>query len=236
MTNISTLFANAAALAINAKEASDAAKANQAGAIDMTVAALMTGKTFQTRFVFDVTARDGSIVEHCKDVTLSHYLAGFKNDDGSDYRAKTTAFFNAVVSKWFNATKLTDSQRNAVLMMFKRAVAIVDGLKANGMNAKLVDNKLSVTGGKGEKASAIRDAAKKSTAALQSALKPAAKKGTNSTAQNDNGIDLDKALSVVAAYATLCAKGNEAPSNARLSYLKAIVKAASDAIAANGDD
>jgi hypothetical protein len=242
MTTVSNLFANAAALAINADEAAKAAKTNSAGAIDMTVAALMTGKTLGTKFVFDVKAKgDGSIVEHCRNVTIADYAAGFKNADGSEYRAKVSAFANAILGKWFlREGTFTDAQRNAVFMMVKRAITIALGLKAQGMSAKLVDNKLVVSGGKGKEAAAIRDAAKKSTSALATAIKPAAKKGTNKTTQNtaanNNAIDLDGALRTVAAYAALVKDGKEAPSSARLSYLKAIVKAASAAITEAGED
>jgi hypothetical protein len=244
MTNVNTLFANAAALAINADEAAKAAKANSAGAIDMTVAALMTGKTLATKFVFDVKARDGSIVEHCRNVVIADYAAGFKNEDGTEYRAKVTAFADAILGKWFLKTgTFTDEQRNAVFMMVKRAIKIALGLKAQGMSAKLVDNKLVVSGGKGKEAAAISAAAKKSTSALMAAIKPAAKKGTNKTTQNtaanNNAIDLDGALRTVAHYASLVKNGKEAPSNTRLSFLKAIAEAASVAIAAvseAGDD
>jgi hypothetical protein len=241
MTNVNTLFANAAALAINADEAAKAAKANSAGAIDMTVAALMTGKTLATKFVFDVKARDGSTVEHCRNVAIADYAAGFKNEDGSEYRAKVSAFANAILGKWFlREGTFTDAQRNAVFMMVKRAITIALGLKAQGMSAKLVDNKLVVSGGKGKEAASIREAAKKSTSALATAIKPTAKKGTNKTTQNtaanNNAIDLDGALRTVAAYASLVKDGKEAPSGTRLSFLKAIVKAASAAITEAGED
>jgi hypothetical protein len=242
MTTVNTLFANAAALAINADEAAKAAKANSAGAIDMTVAALMTGKTLATKFVFDVKAKgDGSIVEHCRNVMIADYAAGFKNEDGTEYRAKVTAFADAILGKWFLKTgTFTDEQRNAVFMMVKRAIKIALGLKAQGMSAKLVDNKLVVSGGKGKEAAAISAAAKKSTSALMAAINPPAKKGTNkatqNTAANNNAIDLDGALRTVAAYASLVKDGKEAPSGTRLSFLKAIVKAASAAITEAGDE
>ena len=241
MTTVTNLFTNAAALAINAEEAAKAAKANSAGAIDMTVAALMTGKTLVTKFVFDVKARDGSTVEHCRNITIADYAAGFKNADGSEYRAKVSAFANAILGKWFlREGTFTDAQRNTVFMMVKRAIAIALGLKAQGMSAKLVDNKLVVSGGKGQEAAAIREAAKKSTSALATAIKPTAKKGTNKTTQNtaanNNAIDLDGALRTVAAYAALVKDGKEAPSNKRLSFLKAIVQAASAAITEAGED
>jgi hypothetical protein len=241
MTTVNALFANAAALAINADEAAKAAKANSAGAIDMTVAALMTGKTLATKFIFDVKARDGSIVEHCRNVVIADYADGFKNADGSEYRAKVSAFANAILGKWFlREGTFTDAQRNAVFMMVKRAIGVALGLKAQGMSAKLVDNKLVVSGGKGKEAAAISAAAKKSTSALMAAINPPAKKGTNKTTQNtaanSNAIDLDGALRTVAAYAALVKDGKEAPSGTRLSFLKAIVKAASAAITEAGDD
>ena len=241
MTNVTNLFANAAALAINAEEATKAAKANSAGAIDMAVAALMTGKTLGTKFVFDVKARDGSTVEHCRNITIADYAAGFKNNDGSAYRGKETGFKDAILGKWFLKTgTFTDEQRDAVWRMVRRAISVALGLKAQGMSAKLVDNKLVVSGGKGKEAAAISAAAKKSTSALMAAINPPAKKGTNKTTQNtaanNNAIDLDGALRTVAAYAALVKDGKEAPSNKRLSFLKAIVQAASAAIAEAGDE
>lgn len=235
------ILRSAARLAIDAKAQEDAAKAGKGNATEMLVASLTGSAIWNLKLTFDVTDRNGDIVEHCKGVAISDYAQGFKAEDGKEYRQKTSAFRAAVLRRLFDMKDDKGSQCETVWKVFVSAHKVAEQLRNNAVLASLdASGKLKLAGGKGEAAKALREAANKSVTALVNAAKgSAAKKGTNATPQNDNtkgAIDLDGALRTVAAYASLVKDGKEAPSSARLSYLRKIVADAAKALAEHGDD
>ena len=234
------ILRHAARLAIDAKAQEDAAKAGKGNATEMLVASLTGSAIWNLKLTFDVTDRNGDIVEHCKGVAISDYAQGFKAEDGKEYRQKTSAFRAAVLLRLFDMKDDKGAQCKTVWTVFGQAFKVAEALRANAVLASLdASGKLKLAGGKGETAKALREAANKSVTSLVNAANGgAAKKGTNATPQNDNkgAIDLDGALRTVAAYASLVKDGKEAPSSARLSYLRKIVADAAKALAEHGDD
>lgn len=218
---------DAGAKAAKAGKAVEEANRNRATALDTAIAALSTPGLLEMPIVFDVTDRAGQVVEHCKESVLS-FLAGFKNPDGSDYRAKQTAFRSIALPVLFGVPGDQSAGSKAVWVMAKAsAFPAANALVREGMTAKLVDNKLVVEGGAGEAADALRNAAAKSTSAL--AKVAAGKAGTSRAApQNDNGAMREASPSEIAAAAVKVArkvvKGDEALCSAALSCLREIAK------------
>ena len=234
------ILRSAARLAIDAKAQEDAAKAGKGNATEMLVASLTGSAIWNLKLTFDVKDRNGDIVEHCKGIAISEYAKGFTLD-GKEYRAKTSAFRAAVLLRLFDMKDDKGSQCETVWKVFVSAHKVAEQLRNNAILASLdASGRLKLAGGKGKEAAALKEAANKSVTSLVNAAKGgAAKKGTNSTPQNDNtkgAIDLDGALRTVAAYASLVKDGKEAPSSARLSYLRKIVADAAKALAEHGDD
>lgn len=235
------ILRKAARLAIDAKAQEDAAKEGKGNATEMLVASLTGSAIWNLKLTFDVKDRNGDIVEHCKGVAVSEYAKGFKAEDGKEYRAKTSAFRAAVLLRLFDMKDDKGAACNSVWTVFGSAHKVAEQLRNNAVLASLDANgKLKLAGGKGEAAKGLKDAAAKSVTALVNTAKGGtAKKGTNNAPQNDNNkgaIDLDGALRTVAAYASLVKDGKEAPSNARLSYLRKIVADAAKALAEHSDD
>lgn len=231
----------AARLAIDAKAQEDAAKAGKGNATEMLVASLTGSAIWNLKLTFDVKDRNGDTVEHCKGVPVSDYAKGFFAEDGKEYRAKASAFRAAVLLRLFDMKDDKGAACETVWKVFVSAHKVAAQLRGNAILASLDANgKLKLAGGKGKEAAALKEAAGKSVTALVNAAKGSvAKKGTNATPQNDNtkgAIDLDGALRTVAAYASLVKDGKEAPSSARLSYLRKIVADAAKALAEHGDD
>jgi len=205
------------------------------GALQSAVHAIVQGNMIEDKVVFDMLDKDGNIVEH---VTAYAYDfdTTFRNEDGTEARAKKSAFRTALMLKHWGVTDNKESKaHNSLWTTAKLAYRIAMAIIGEGMETKIVDGKIKASGGNGsEKAKAL--AAAKNVAGLTSAIKaPATKKGTDNKAKpvaaNNNVVDLDKALRAVAAYATAVAANKEAPSPTRLSFLKAIMEQTGKAIA-----
>jgi hypothetical protein len=203
------------------------------GALQSAVCAIVQGELLQDEVVFDVLDKDGNITEHVE--AFAHdFDTMFRNENGTEARAKKSAFRTALMLKHWGVTDNKESKaHNSLWTTAKLAYRIATALVGESMDVALVDGKIKAFGGNGsEKAKAL--AAAKNVAGLASVTKG---KGTDNKskapdpAANSSVVDLDKALRAVAAYATAVAKNKETPSTARLSFLKAIIRDASKAIA-----
>jgi hypothetical protein len=235
-TNVSLKALHAAANVLLGTATNIEKEQNKAGgALQSAVHAIVQGNMVEDKVIFDMTDKDGNIVEHVEAYAYD-FDTTFRNEDGTEARAKKSAFRTRLMLQHWGVTDNKESKaHNSLWTTAKLAYRIAMAIIAEGMETKIVDGKIKASGGNGsDKAKAL--AAAKNVAGLTSAIKaPATKKGTDNKAKpvaaNSNVVDLDKALRTVAAYATAIASNKETPSNARLSFLKAIIRDANKAIA-----
>jgi hypothetical protein len=162
-----TALAKAGALEAKAGKAIAEAKVEQASAQDIALAAMTTKGVLSLTFTYDVKDNKGEIIEHVKSAKLSDYAAGFTKE-GKEYRAKSTAFRGAVLARFFNVPADSDSVWAMFRQVFPSAMALVgEAMTATVGN----DGKLVISGGKGESAKKLRDAAAKSTKELNKVAK-----------------------------------------------------------------
>lgn len=210
--------------AFAAGEGVAAANKARASALDLLVAGL-TGAMMDKTIAFGICDRAGNVVESAK-ASLADYAKGFKNPDGSDYRAKQGAFRSAALVELFGVPGDQSAGAKATWALATgKALPAAIALRREGMTAKLVDDKLVVEGGAGDTADKLREAAGKSTSALVNATKPA--KGTNREGpQNDMGREAtpSEITRTVVALAKLIAKGDTTACNATLENFRAIAK------------
>jgi hypothetical protein len=177
-------------------------------------------------FTFDIHDKGGNVVEHCR-ATLPEYMAGFTHSDGTAYRDKQSAFRSTALSTFFGVTGDQSSGAKAVWALFTiKALPAALALTRSGIAATISDGKLALTGGEGEEADTLRNAAAKSTSALVKAAKGETGTGRDAP-QNDKAGDSRPATPGEIAVAALgiakrVAKGEEALSNSVLSHFRAI--------------
>jgi len=226
---------NAVAITIDAFGIKTQAEQNAASALDVAIEALVTGTLFSLSIALDVTDKAGNVIEHIK-CKVSDFDREFLNEQGKAWRAAQSAMRAALLHRLGNIKDGKTAAHDAAYIMLTRALTVAKAVRAEGMKAKLDANgKLALTGGKGDKAKALRET-ESATGRLgivkgKAPVKKGADDKTKPVAANSNVVDLDKALRAVAAYATAVASNRETPSNARLSFLKAIIRDASKAIA-----
>jgi hypothetical protein len=166
------MLAKAGALEAKAGAALAAAKSEETNAQAMAIAAMTSKGILGLTFSYDVKDSKGDIVEHVKSAKLLDYVGGFKKE-GKEYRAKATAFRQAVLPRFFNVSGDNDS----VWAMFRQTFPAALALTGEAMTATVGnDGKLVLSGGTGETAKKLRDAAAKSVSALKSAAKGEAAK------------------------------------------------------------
>ena len=208
------------------------AQEKASGALQSAVLAIVQGDLLQDTVKFDMLDKDGNITETVEAFAYD-FDTTFRNEDGTEARAKKSAFRTALMLKHWGVTDNKESKaHNSLWTTAKLAYRIATALIGESMDVAIVDGKIKAFGGNdSEKAKAL--AAAKNVAGLASVTKAKGtdNKGKGPVAANNNVVDLDKALRAVAAYATAVAKNKETPSNARLSFLKAIIRDASKAIA-----
>jgi hypothetical protein len=208
------------------------AQEKASGALQSAVYAIVQGNLLADKVRFDMVDKDGNIAETVEAFAYD-FDTTFRNEDGTEARAKKSAFRTALMLKHWGVTDNKESKaHNSLWTTAKLAYRIATALVGESMDVAIVDGKIKATGGNGsEKAKAL--AAAKNVAGLASVTKAKGtdNKGKAPVAANSNVVDLDKALRAVAAYATAVASNKETPSNARLSFLKAIIRDASKAIA-----
>lgn len=221
------LLINGGRAAFAAGEGVAAANKDRATALDMLVAGL-TGAMTDKPIAFSICDRAGNVVESAK-ASLVDYAKGFKNPDGSDYRAKQGAFRSAALVELFGVPgDQSAGAKAAWTLVVAKALPTALALRNEGMTASLVDDKLVVEGGAGETADSLKAAAGKSTSALVKAAKGEA--GTNRDKPgNDKGGDLREATPseitrTAVAIAKLIAKGDSTACSATLENFRAIAK------------
>lgn len=210
------------------------AKANKerASALDMLIAGL-TPAMLDAPVAFDVTDRAGNVVESAK-ASLLAYAKGFRNPDGSDNRTMQGAFRATVLPRLFGVPGDQSAGAKATwALVTGKALPTALAIAGQGMSATLSDEgKLTLEGGAGDKADAMRDAASKSTSALVKAAKGEA--GTSREApQNDKGREAtpSEVTRAAVAIAKLIAKGDATACAATLSNFRELAKV----IASNPD-
>jgi hypothetical protein len=217
-------------LAVSAGKAKETAKTKGASAIDHAIVGLLENDTLAHVLEFEVRDQGGNIIEKVK-ATVADYVAarGFKNGEGKEIRAKVAAYRAAMLSTYFDVKGDQSAGAKAAWTMATRAAKTAIILAGEGISAALVDGKLTLSGGKGDKADALKEAAEKSTNALNKAADGIAGKAKGANERNDETCketDVDTALQIVAMYAKAIEKGDAAPSGARLSFLRIILSAA----------
>jgi hypothetical protein len=227
---------NAANVLLGTASKIEKEQAKAGGALQNAVVAIVQGNLLEDTVIFDMLDKDGNITETVK-AFASDYDTTFRNEDGTEARAKKSAFRTRLMLQHWGVTDNKESKaHNSLWTTAKLAYRIAATLVGESMEVAIVDGKIKASGGNGsERALAL--AAAKNVAGLASVTKS---KGTDNkskapasapVAANSNVVDLDKALRTVAAYATAVAGNKEAPSPTRLSFLKAIIRDASKAIA-----
>jgi len=216
-------------LAAGAGEAVKAANEKRATALDAALVGLCAPGVLTMEFAYDIHDKGGNVVEHCR-ATLPDYVAGFKNANGTDSRDKQSAFRATMLPLFFGVTGDQSSGAKAVWALFTgKALPAALALTASGIAASLnSDGKLALTGGEGEEADTLRNAAAKSTSALVKAAKGETGTGRDAP-QNDKAGDSRPATPGEIAVAALgiakrVAKGEEALSNSVLSTFRELAK------------
>lgn len=225
--NIDTLLEIAGAEAYRAGEGVAAANKQRASALDMMIAAMVSGALFRPIAV-EVLDAGGNVTESSVE-TLDKYAAGFRNEDGSDHRKKQGAFRARALSELFRVPGDQSAGAKATWALATgKALPTALRIVAEGMSASLnEEGKLVLDGGEGEAAEAIKAAASKSTSALVKAAKGDA--GTNRNApQNDKGEGREATPSEITraavAIAKLIAKGEATACAATLSNLRELAR------------
>lgn len=205
------------------------ARAKGASALDATIAGLTAPGVLTYEFAFDVCDRGGNVVDHVR-ATLCDYARGFKNADGSDSRATEGAFRAAMLPLFFGVAGDQSAGAKSVWATFGKAFAAARALVAEGMAANIVDGKLTLEGGTGAAADALRGA--KSTSALVKAAKGATGTGGSDSGTGAAGETRAATPSEICAAAAMLTrkaiKGEEALCDAALSCLRQIAKLVAD--------
>lgn len=217
----------AAAAAINGKEAIDTAKGKQASALAVATAAFSTDEIHDREWSFDINGKGDEVHTHVDCIGYDEFgntdLAWCRNGQGAVSKVAQSAYKAGFQSTFFGL----DKPNPAVWMMASRAVVIANAIRAEFMTAKIVDGKLVLEGGKGERAEAMREA--KSIAALTKL----AKGETGSNRDGGHGAGASEAgeakvatpaevLALATRLVEGVAKGEEALSPAALSFARRI--------------
>ena len=237
MTNTSASLSairNSAAITLRAFDASVKATEQAASALDAAVAAMVSANVFTLPVALDVLDRKGDIIEHVK-CKVANFADEWK-EGGKVSRAKQSAMRVALLSKFAGLKDDKSAAHDAVFIMLSRALHTARAIKNSALKATLDDSGALVATGKNNSATAKALIEAPSATARLAIAKPskAASKGSDKrkeeSAINDNSVDLDMALRCVAAYCAVIGKGEEEPSPARLSFLKAILRDCADTV------
>jgi len=232
--------------ALAAGKAMAAAKGKVASAIDILIAGMNSPALLAHRFEFQARDRNGNVTE-TKQASLYDYAAKrapfYVN--GKEQRARITGFKAAVLAYAAGVNDASAPGAESAWSMIKgRALPVVVALTDNQIAAKLSGSKLALSGGNGTApAKKLIEAAGVSTAKL---IATVTAKGADSRPEqgkaNDKAndaaaaakadtLDIDAAIRAATAYLKKVAAGDEAVSNKRLSFVKAIAKVAADIVA-----
>ena len=220
----------AATAAINGKEAIDTAKGKQASALAVATAGFTTDEAALRAWNFDINGKADEVHTHVDCTGFDEFgntdLAWMRNGQGAVSKVAQSAYKAAFQSTFFGL----DKPNPAVWMMASRAVVMARAIRAEGMTAKIVDGKLVLEGGAGERAEAMREA--KSIAALTKLAK--GETGSNRDGGHGAGEKSEAGEARVATPAEVLAlatrlvegvaKGEEALSPAALSFARRIAQ------------
>lgn len=232
----------AAQAAINGKEAIDTAKGKQASALAVATAGFTADEAALRAWSFDINGKADEVHTHVDCTGYDEHgntdLAWIRNGQGAVSKVAQSAYKAGFQSTFFGL----DKPNPAVWTMAGRAVVMARAIRAEGMTAKIVDGKLVLEGGAGEKAEALRAAADKSIAALTKVA--SGETGTNRAGHgNAKGegeageariATPSEVLALAARLVEGAAKGEEALSDCALSFARkiaALVAANPDAFA-----
>lgn len=231
----------AAAAAINGKEAIDTAKGKQASALAVATAGFTADEAALRAWSFDINGKGDEVHTHVECTGYDEFgntdLAWCRNGQGAVSKVAQSAYKAGFQSTFFGL----DKPNPAVWTMAGRAVVMANAIRAEGMTAKIVDGKLVLEGGTGERAEAMREA--KSIAALTKLAK--GETGSNRDGGHGAGAGASEAgeakvatpaevLALATRLVEGVAKGEEALSPAALSFARriaALVAANPDAFA-----
>lgn len=233
--------------AMAAGKAMASAKVAQGSATDTLIAGMASRDLLAHRFEFQARDRKGNVTE-TKYASLYDYAAKRAPFyiNGKEQRARITGFKAAVLAYAAGVNDAsTPAAESAWSLIKDKALPVAIALADNGITASLKGAKLALAGGNGTMvAKGLQEAAAKSTAKLVAAVKAkgadkrkqesSAAKGkaadTKAAAKAET-LDIDAAIRAATIYLKKVAAGDEAASNKRLSFIKAIHKAAADILA-----
>lgn len=165
-TEAASLLALTAAATINGKAEIDTAKGKQASALAVATAGFTADEAALRAWSFDINGKGDEVHTHVECTGFDEHgntdLAWIRNGQGAVSKVAQSAYKAGFQSTFFGL----DKPNPAVWTMAGRAVAMARAIRAEGMTAKIVDGKLVLEGGAGERAEALRAAADKSIAAL----------------------------------------------------------------------
>jgi hypothetical protein len=213
-----------------------AGKVAQGSATDILIAGMANASLLAHRFEFQARDKKGNVTE-TKHASLYDYArkAAPFYVAGKEQRARITGFKAAVLAYAAGVNDATTPAADSAWSLIKgkvlpAAVALTDNMIA----ASMAGNKLALTGGNGTTvASGLLDAAKKSTSAL---IAKVTAKGTNSGNAPGKGKAPAKApaapaaasptdvLRAATAYIKKVAAGEEAITNQRIAFVKALAR------------
>jgi hypothetical protein len=218
--------------ALAAGKAIAAGKAAQGSATDILIAGMANASLLAHRFEFQVRDRKGNVTE-TKHASLYDYArkAAPFYVGGKEERARISGFRAAFLAYAAGISDATTPAADSTWALIKgkvlpAAVALTDNMIA----ASMAGNKLALTGGNGTTvASGLLDAAKKSTSALVAKVTAKGTNGGKSKAPAKApaapaAASPTDVLRAATAYIKKVAAGEEAITNQRIAFVKALAR------------
>jgi hypothetical protein len=240
-------LAAAATATILGQSQMDMGRDRKAAAQAVMIAGFSSDDVAMRDWSFDILASDGTVHEYVRTVGARDFgntdLSWCRNGDGKISKTAQTAYKTALQSTFFSLIKPVAS----VWTSTSKAIPIAHAIRFEGMTATIANGELKLEGGDTERAKAMREA--KTLSALAKVV--AGETGTNRDAPQNGGgksegegegeggmvpATPEEILRAAAALVAGVAKGNEAVTNAALSFARkiaAIVAANPDTFAAD---
>lgn len=230
-TEAGLLLPLAAQAALSGKAQIEKGKAQGASALAVMIAGFASDEAANRKWAFDLVGNDGQVKFHVECTGFDEF-GGTEGEWRAEPKKAQTGYKTGFQSEYFNLPKPSP----AVWTSASEAVFIARAIRAEGMTADIVEGKLVLSGGSGERAEAMRAAT--SAAALKKIVKGEA--GTNRAAPQNSKGDADsdsdaapatspleitrKALALV----KLVAKGEAAIDAPALENIRALAKLVND--------
>lgn len=226
-------FRSAVTAAVDAGRKAVAADTAKGTATDKLIAALANPALLAHRFEFQSRNRAGNVIE-TKHASLYDYArkAAPFYVGGKQQKARLTGFIASVMAYAGVNDASSPAAAKGWMVIKGQALQAAIALADNTITASMVDGKLALSGGNGSAvASGLLDAAKKSTSAL---VRKVTAKGTNkppakTPAKTPAKPELVEAsptdvLRAATAYIKKVAAGDEAITNQRIAFVKALAR------------